>query len=181
MPSPRIHLPGPPPNWDALRAELLVPAAFPPEVLTEADAVTATLPDLDLTDVPFLTIDPVGSVDLDQAMALSRRDGGYRVQYAIADVAAFVVPGGAIDREAHVRGETLYAPDKRVPLHPPVLSEGRASLLRDQVRPALVCTLDLDARGDLPRPHGRRARVPSRRPPHHDPRPAGSDSGTATA
>ena len=65
MPSPRIHLPGPPPNWDELRTELLVPAAFLPEVLTEAEAVTTALPDLDLTDVPFLTIDPVGSVDLD--------------------------------------------------------------------------------------------------------------------
>ncbi len=163
MPSPRIHLPGPPPTWDALRAELEVPEIFPAEVLAEAQAVRPTLPDLDLTDVPFLTIDPVGSVDLDQAMALSRTDSGYRVQYAIADVAAFVVPGGAIDREAHRRGETLYAPDKRVPLHPPALSEDRASLLADQVRPALVWTLDLDARGELQNTDVRRATIRSRR------------------
>jgi exoribonuclease R len=163
VPSPRIRLPGPPPSWDDLRTELEVSEVFPPEVLAEAQAVTPTLPDLDLTDVPFLTIDPVGSVDLDQAMALSRRDGGYRVQYAIADVGAFVVPGGAIDREAHRRGETLYAPDKRVPLHPPVLSEDRASLLADQVRPALVWTLDLDVHGELQQTDVRRARVRSRR------------------
>jgi exoribonuclease R len=164
VPSPRIHLPGPPPNWDALRTELDVPDTFPDDVLAEAQAVTPSLPDLDdLTDVPFLTIDPVGSVDLDQAMALSRRDGGYRVQYAIADVAAFIVPGGAIDTEAHRRGETLYAPDKRVPLHPPVLSEDRASLLADRTRPALVWTLDLDARGELQHTDVRRATVRSRR------------------
>lgn len=180
MPSPRIHLPGPPPNWDALRTELLVPATFPADVLAEAEAVVPALPELDLTDVPFLTIDPVGSVDLDQAMALTRRDGGYRVQYAIADVAAFVVPGGAIDREAHLRGETLYAPDKRVPLHPPVLSENRASLLQDQIRPALVWTLDLDAHGDLVATDVRRARVRSRRQLDYGAVQGQIDDGSAT-
>jgi exoribonuclease R len=95
-------------------------------------------------------------------------------------VAAFVVPGGAIDREAHVRGETLYAPDKRVPLHPPVLSDGRASLLRDQVRPALVWTLDLDARGDLQKTDVRRARVRSRRQLDYVAVQGWIDGGTAT-
>lgn len=157
-----------------------MPATFPADVLAEAEAVVPALPELDLTDVPFLTIDPVGSVDLDQAMALTRRDGGYRVQYAIADVAAFVVPGGAIDREAHLRGETLYAPDKRVPLHPPVLSENRASLLQDQIRPALVWTLDLDAHGDLVATDVRRARVRSRRQLDYGAVQGQIDDGSAT-
>ena len=52
-------------------------------------------------------------------------------------------PGGAIDREAHARGVTLYLPDGRAPLHPPVLSEGAASLLPDQDRPAVVWTIEL--------------------------------------
>ncbi|MGZ6826412.1 MAG: RNB domain-containing ribonuclease [Mycobacteriales bacterium] len=163
MPSPRIHLPDPVPGWDALRSELGVPGEFPPEVLREAEQVQPHLPSLDLRDVPFLTIDPPGSTDLDQAMALERADGGYRVRYAIADVAAFVVPGGAVDREAHARGETLYAPDRKAPLHPPVLSEDRASLLADQDRPALVWTLDLDAQGLLRSTDVRRAVVRSRR------------------
>ena len=110
----------------------------------------------------MLTIDPPGSRDLDQAMHLERRGRGYRVHYAIADVAAFVVPGGAIDREAHARGLTLYAPDTSTPLHPPVLSADAASLLPDRARPALLWTLDLDADGSLLTTDVRRAIVRSR-------------------
>jgi VacB/RNase II family 3'-5' exoribonuclease len=162
VPSPRVRLPDPVPGWDALRAELGVPTAFPPEVLEAAEHTRPQLPRTDLTDVPFLTIDPAGSVDLDQAMALSRTDDGYLVQYAIADVAAFVPPGGPVDLEAHRRGETLYAPDKRTPLHPPVISEDRASLLPGQDRPAAVWELRLDHRGELVSAHVQRATVRSR-------------------
>jgi exoribonuclease R len=153
------------PDWAGLREELGVVEPFPPDALAEAEAAAAapTLPDLDRTDVPFFTIDPEGSMDLDQAMHLATRDGGYRVSYAIADVAAFVKPGGALDAETHRRGETYYAPDVRVPLHPTVLGEGAASLLPDEVRPALVWTLDLDERGSLVATDVRRARVRSRR------------------
>src|SRR5439155_9283029 len=97
---------------------------------------------------PFVTIDPPGSMDLDQAMYLERRTGGgYRVHYAIADVAAYVRPGGALERETWARGETVYLPDGNVPLHPSVLSEGAVSLLPDQVRAAVVWTIDVDADG----------------------------------
>ena len=135
---------------DALRRELDVPADFPPAVLAQAASAIRSGPDLprvDATDVPFVTIDPEGSKDLDQAVHLARRRDGFRVQYAIADVAAWVKAGGAIDDEARDRVETLYAPDGRTPLHPPVLSEGAASLLPDQVTPALLWTIDLDAEG----------------------------------
>jgi exoribonuclease R len=85
--------------FDAIRAELKVPPDFPPEVVAEALAMVgaAALPQRDETAVPFLTIDPPGSKDLDQAMYLERLGKGYRVRYAIADVPAFVKPGGAID------------------------------------------------------------------------------------
>ena len=139
-------------GFEAIRTELGVPAAFPPDVVAAAAQATArwnpatsTAPDH--TDVPYLTIDPPGSMDLDQAMHISRNGVGYRVRYAIADVAAFVSPGDPVDVEAHVRGETLYSPDTRTPLHPPVIGEGAASLLPEQVRPALVWTIDLDAEG----------------------------------
>jgi len=158
-----VRLPDPIPGWDALRVELEVPGPFPDEVLREAEDVQPHQPGTDLTEVPFLTIDPSGSTDLDQAMALSKTGEGYRVLYAIADVAAFVRPGGAVDVEAHKRGETLYAPDRKSPLHPPILSEDRASLVADQDRPALVWTLDLDATGELTATDVRRAQVRSRR------------------
>lgn len=87
-------------------------------MLAEA-AEAARAPDLsaheDATDLPFLTIDPPGSTDLDQAMHLERRPHGFRVHYAIADVAAFLRPGGALDAEAHRRVTTLYFPDGRIP------------------------------------------------------------------
>ena len=81
-------------------------------------AAGVRLPERDLTEVPFVTIDPEGSMDLDQALHIGRDGGGYLVRYAIADVAAFVTPGGPIDVECHQRVETLYAPTRRTPLHP---------------------------------------------------------------
>jgi exoribonuclease R len=180
VPSPRYRLPTAIPGWDGLREELGVPGDFPPEVLAEAEAAVPMMPEADRTDVPFLTIDPPGSTDLDQAMALSRTAGGYQVLYAIADVAAFVRPGGAVDREAHKRGETLYAPDRRSPLHPPVLSEDRASLLADGIRPALVWELELDRDGNLTRTHVSRAQVRSRRKLDYEGVQRDIDAGTAT-
>ena len=164
MPRPRIGLPGTI-SWDELRTELHVPSAFPPEVLAEAAAAAAAprLPELDLTSLPFLTIDPEGSLDLDQAMSLERSSAGFTVRYAIADVGAFISPGTALDAETHARGETSYFPDLRVPLHPPVLAEGAASLLPDQVRPAVVWTLGLDVKGELTSTKVERARVMSGR------------------
>lgn len=136
--------------FDAVRAELKVPGDFPPEVLEEAAAVAgaAAPTQRDETAVPFLTIDPPGSMDLDQAMFIERAGKGYRVRYAIADVPAFVKPGGAIDVEARRRGQTLYAPDRRTPLHPDQLGEDAASLLPDQVRPAFVWDMQLDSEGE---------------------------------
>jgi len=101
-------------------------------------------------------------MDLDQAMHLERQGGGYRVYYAIADVAAFVASGDAVDAEAHRRGETLYGADSRILLHPQSLSEGAASLLPDQLRPALLWTIDLDAGGEIAAIDVRRAKVRSR-------------------
>lgn len=131
----------------ALRAGIESPVEFSPEALAEAGSATPTAPDLDLREVPFVTLDPAGSRDLDQAMQLSRAGSGFQVRYAIADVPAFVTAGGALDAEARKRGQTLYLADGNIPLHPPELSEGRASLLADQDRPALVWTFALDSSG----------------------------------
>lgn len=165
----------------ALRTELDVPEAFGPQVLAEAEraAREPTLPAYDATDVPLFTIDPPTSTDLDQAMHLSRRPDGYRVRYAIADVAAFVVPGGALDAEAHRRVTTLYFPDGKIPLHPPVLSEGAASLLPDQTSPAVLWTIDLDADGRPTATDVRRALVRSRAKLDYESVQKQLDAGTA--
>ena len=147
---------------DALRAEAGVPTAFAPDVEAEAVVAAAREPEGERSELPFVTIDPPGSKDLDQAVHIERLGDGHRVHYAIADVAAWVTPGGAIDREAHARGVTVYAPDERTPLHPPVLCEGGASLLPGQWCPAILWTLDLDAVGELVATHVARRLVRSR-------------------
>jgi exoribonuclease R len=138
-----------------IRAELEVPVGFPTEVTAAAAAVAAAASvdpagggRADRTGVELVTIDPPGSRDLDQAYGAERLPGGgTRVWYAIADVAAFVTPADPVDAEAQRRGVTFYGPDHRVPLHPPELSEGAASLLPDGERPALLWCIDLDGEG----------------------------------
>ncbi|MFK8846365.1 RNB domain-containing ribonuclease [Streptomyces sp. Ac-502] len=169
-----------------LRARLDIPQTFPPSAQAEADSAArwphppADTAATDATDIPLFTVDPPGSMDLDQAMYLSRRPGGgYRVDYAIADVASFVTPGGALDAEAHRRVTTLYFPDGHVPLHPPVLGEGAASLLPDEDRPAVLWRLDLDADGALRSTDVRRALVRSRARLDYEGVQHAIDSGTA--
>ena len=148
-----------------VRTELNTPEEFPADVLRAAQQAADTVSDRerdDLTDIPFVTIDPEGSMDLDQAVHVARNATGFVVHYAIADVAAFAPAGGPIDREARHRGLTLYAPDGRVPLHPSVLSEGAASLLPDQPTPAAVWRLELAADGAVTSADVRRAVVRSR-------------------
>lgn len=186
MPSPQIAGSVPSLIRDGvrrLRESLGVPEAFPPEVIAEAEraASAVVLPDLDCTDLAFVTIDPQGATDLDQALFIERDGDGYVVWYAIADLASFVTPGGAVDREAHARGVTLYSPAGRTPLHPPVLSEDAASLLAGQVRPALLWEHRLDARGERTSSRVRRARVRSREQLSYAGVQAALDAGTASA
>lgn len=116
----------------------------------------------DMRSVPFVTIDPQGSRDLDQALHTSRSGAGYRVRYAIADLAHFIEPGGLVDGAARRRGVTFYAPDERASLHPDALNQDAASLLPGVDRPALVWTHDLDSHGTLIDTHVERAIVRSR-------------------
>lgn len=169
MPARKVGLPNDVPEdlargLAALRTRMSIALDFPADVLAAAEraADQPRLPDLDRTDLELITIDPPGSRDLDQALHIARADDGFVLSYAIADVAAFVTAGDPVDQEAHRRGMTLYAPDQRVPLYPPVLSEGAASLLPGVVRPALLWTIRLNARGQMRDADVTRARVRSR-------------------
>ncbi|MBX3092833.1 MAG: RNB domain-containing ribonuclease, partial [Cryobacterium sp.] len=166
----------------AIRVDLDVTAVFPPEVEAEAAAAVASvaLPDVGMPAVPFFTIDPADSLDLDQAMHLERSGDGYRVRYAIADVPAFVKPGGAIDAEARKRGQTLYPPDGRIPLHPLIISESAASLLPGQIRGAFVWTFELDADARQTAVTLERARVRSTARYDYEEVQSLIDSGSAT-
>ncbi|WP_238993604.1 ribonuclease catalytic domain-containing protein [Nocardioides caldifontis] len=164
-----------------LHEELGTPGEFAAEVLAEAEesAAAPTLPPLDRTDLPLVTIDPESARDLDQALHLERRGSGYRVHYAIADVASSVHPGGAVDQEAHRRGETLYGPGSKVPLHPPRISEEACSLLPDGPRAALLWSIDLDEAGEQTAVRLERAVVRSRAKLSYDGVQAALDAGTA--
>jgi VacB/RNase II family 3'-5' exoribonuclease len=153
---------------DAAREELGVRRAFPPEVQAAADEAATRVATVDAgredrRDLPLVTIDPPGSRDLDQALYIQAQpDGGYVVWYAIADVAFFVDRGGAIEAEAWKRGLTVYGPDRKEPLYPPVLSQGAASLLPDEDRPANLFRFRIDPAGALTETEVRRALVRSR-------------------
>jgi exoribonuclease R len=149
----------------AIRTQYGVPDGFPDAVLAAADAAAARPIDdgrVDLTDVAFVTLDPLSSTDLDQAFAVGRDGADLVLQYAIADVAWFVRPGDPIDVEAWTRALTVYLPGQRAGLHPPVLAEGAASLLPDGPRPAVVFTVGVAPDGTAALRDARRAVVRSR-------------------
>jgi VacB/RNase II family 3'-5' exoribonuclease len=165
----------------AIQGEMKVSAEFPAAVERAAAEAAANprLPDLDLTDLAFVTIDPESAMDLDQAMYLERAGDGFVVHYAIADLAAFITPGDPIDVEANRRGETLYGADSKVPLHPKSISEDAGSLLPDQVRPALVWRINVDSTGEGTDVTVERALVRSRAKLSYAAVQADLDAGTA--
>ncbi|WP_327114281.1 RNB domain-containing ribonuclease [Nocardia sp. NBC_01730] len=139
-----------PVDFGAIRSEFGLASAYPAEATAEArDAIDAFAGDrVDRTDIPFVTIDPPGALDLDQALYLERTPTGFIVHYAIADVGAVITPDGALAEESGARGQTFYLPDNSVPLHPPVLAEGSASLLPGQTRPVALWTIELDEQAE---------------------------------
>lgn len=165
-----------------IQQELEVSPEFPDAVERAAAAAAAAprLPELDRTDIELVTIDPESARDLDQAMHIERSGDGYVVHYAIADVAAFVTAGDPVDVEANRRGETLYGASSKVPLHPTVLSEGAASLLPDEVRPALLWTIQVDETGEGTDVVVERALVRSRAKLSYEAVQAEVDAGTAS-
>lgn len=148
----------------AIRAQYKLPTSFPSDALAEAKAAaTKALSDhVDRTDVPFVTLDPATSMDLDQAFAVETSGSNIILRYAIADVAWFVSVNGPMDQVAWERGETQYLPDGKVSLYPQELSEGAASLLPDVDRPAIIFTVRVPADGNAKLDGAERAVIRSR-------------------
>ena len=131
-----------------------IPDQFPDAVIAEADsAVTAPLGQReDLRDLNLVTIDPVDARDRDDAVAAEadtdpRNPGGHVIWVAIADVAHYVTPASALDREARKRGNSTYFPDRVVPMLPDVLSGDLCSLHEHADRACLAVRMVLDAQG----------------------------------
>jgi ribonuclease R len=131
-----------------------IPDRFPDQVMAEADAaqpVTLAGRD-DLRDLPLVTIDPIDARDHDDAVFAEAdtdpaNPGGHIVWVAIADVAHYVRPGSALDREARKRGNSTYFPDRVVPMLPDTLSGDLCSLHEGVDRPCLAVRMKLDAQG----------------------------------
>ena len=131
-----------------------IPSVFRRETQQEADAVKpVTLQGReDWRRVPFVTIDPLDAKDHDDAVhaepdKASDNRGGYVVQIAIADVAHYVRPGSALDREAQTRGNSVYFPDRVVPMLPERISNDLCSLRPQEDRPALAVRMVIGADG----------------------------------
>lgn len=147
-----------------IRTEFHVPDGFPPEVAAAAEAAARRVPSqhADRTAMPFVTLDPASSTDLDQAFSIEASGGDLLLHYAIADVAWFVEDGDAVDLEAWNRGETLYLPDGKAGLYPPVIAEAAASLLPDGPRPAIIFTIRVAGDGAVKLDGAERAIIQSR-------------------
>ena len=148
----------------AIRAQFQVPEGFPPEVLAAAEVAARRAPNehVDRTALPFVTLDPASSTDLDQAFVIESAGADLLLHYAIADVAWFVRDGDPLDQEAWRRGTTTYLPDGKAPLYPPLLSQGAASLLPDDERPAVIFTVRVAPDGAVKLEGAERAVVRSR-------------------
>jgi ribonuclease R len=143
-----------------------IPHEFPERVTEEAERVARQ--DLgrreDLTHIPIVAIDPADARDHDDAVWAAADDdpanaGGWKAIVAIADVSFYVRPGSALDKEARKRGNSVYFPDRVVPMLPETLSADVCSLKEGEDRAALVCHLQVSKDGQLKSWRFTRARV----------------------
>ncbi|MBS0272890.1 MAG: ribonuclease R [Proteobacteria bacterium] len=135
-----------------------IPTEFPREVLDEAERAKPADPGgrTDLRKFPLITIDPEDARDHDDAVWAGPDEdpgnkGGHVVIVAIADVAHYVTPGSALDREAFKRGNSVYFPDRVVPMLPERLSAGLCSLMENEDRPCLAVRMIFDQHGNKKR------------------------------
>ncbi|MBX7540680.1 ribonuclease R [Qipengyuania sphaerica] len=131
-----------------------IPHIFPQEALDEAQAVAElSLSEEkreDLRDVPIVAIDPADARDHDDAIwAEPDGEGGYNAIVAIADVSLYVRPGGKLDKEARKRGNSVYFPDRVVPMLPEILSADVCSLVEHEDRAAMACHMRISPEGKV--------------------------------
>jgi ribonuclease R len=150
-----------------IAADLELPVEFGPAALAVAErAQKPTLGDrVDLRDLDLVTIDGADARDFDDAVWADPEplaDGGFRCVVAIADVAQYVQPGDPLDREALERGNSVYFPDRVIPMLPEALSNGLCSLKPHEDRASMAVELVFDADANLKRWTFMRALIKSR-------------------
>jgi ribonuclease R len=134
-----------------------IPVEWPEAVAKEAGQYGEAVPESakqgrwDLRATPLVTIDGITARDFDDAVHCERRGNNWRLLVAIADVSWYVRPGTALDREARKRGNSVYFPDRAIPMLPEALSNGLCSLNPEVDRLCLVCEITLNAEGRIVR------------------------------
>jgi ribonuclease R len=132
-----------------------IPHEWPAEVTAEAAGIPAEVQEqdkqhrVDLRRMPFITIDGEDARDFDDAVLCERRRGGWRLYVAIADVSHYVKCDSALDREARLRGNSVYFPDYVVPMLPEALSNGLCSLNPGVDRLCMVCEMNISTQGEI--------------------------------
>ena len=137
-----IHAHGIPNEWPE---DLLAELAEIPDEVTEADWEGRK----DIRNLPLVTIDGADSKDFDDAVYAKRRKKGWRLVVAIADVSHYVKVGSALDKEAYERGNSVYFPQKVIPMLPEKLSNEMCSLNPKVDRLCMVCDMSIDENGKL--------------------------------
>jgi ribonuclease R len=135
-----------------------LPFEFPPEAVAQAEAFGSSVPAAakrgreDLRELPLVTIDGEDARDFDDAVYCEPlRGGGWRLLVAIADVASYVDPDSPLDREAQLRGTSVYFPNRVLPMLPEALSNGLCSLNPQVDRLCMVCEMRVNAEGKVTR------------------------------
>ena len=131
--------------------------SFPSEVHQETNQISyAIAPEeiaarTDLRGLPIVTIDGENARDFDDAVYVRKQGGGYELYVSIADVAAYVLPGGALDQEAYARATSVYFPDRAIPMLPEALSNGICSLNPNEDRLTKTACIEFNAKGEVMR------------------------------
>lgn len=133
-----------------------LPHRFPTDVLEEAESVSHVIPARELAerrdyrDVPIVTIDGETARDFDDAVTVRKLDNGnYELQVHIADAAHYVQPDSDLDREARLRGTSVYFPDRAIPMLPVELSTDICSLRPQTDRLVMSCVMEIDHQGEV--------------------------------
>ena len=140
-----------------------IPTVWPQEVLAEVKTFGNTVSKetgqarVDLRQLPLVTIDGADARDFDDAVYCEKAGEGWKLYVAIADVSSYVVPGSALDNEANLRGNSVYFPDRVVPMLPEALSNGLCSLKPETDRLCMVCEMWIDQTGRVTRSQFREA------------------------
>nr|VFK50834.1 MAG: ribonuclease R [Candidatus Kentron sp. TUN] len=132
-----------------------LPMEWPDAVISEANQLSSEILKkdkhnrIDFREHPLITIDDSNAQDYDDAVCCQRTPSGWKLLVAIADVSAYVISGSALDNEACLRGNSIYFPDRVIPMLPESLSNGLCSLNPQEDRLCLVCEMLIDKKGEI--------------------------------